>query len=186
MPRNMPDCQFRILRLSQHYNGFRSETGAKQSSARGGSAVCGTRDLAARSGGRGPAAARAGGPGVDRPRSRSRSSRAAHRGRSAAPARRPARRPSRNDPAQPSDRIIGRRISAQRRGGEASLGTAILNPFYSWPSTAPGASRLRPGTVKPWSSLIARARKSGVGSPGACRAPGWHGVRWSSAAKLNR
>jgi hypothetical protein len=82
------NCQFRILRLFQRYNGFRSETRATQSSARGGSAVCGTRDLAARSGGPGPAAAQAGGPGVDRPRSRSRSSRAAHRGRSAAPARR--------------------------------------------------------------------------------------------------
>jgi hypothetical protein len=64
--------------------------------------------------------------------------------------------------------------------------TSEQQELYSWPSTTSGTRRLRPGTVKPWSSLIARARKSGVDSPGACRAPGWHGVRWSSAAKLNR
>ena len=31
-----------------------------------------------------------------------------------------------------------------------------------------------------------RARKSEADSPGACRAPGWHGVRLSNTAKLNR
>jgi hypothetical protein len=34
--------------------------------------------------------------------------------------------------------------------------------------------------------LIARTTKSEVDSPGACRAPGWHGVRSSNAAKLKR
>jgi hypothetical protein len=81
-----------VLHISnpRHHNGFRSKTRSRsrQSSARAETAVCGTRDLVVRSGGRDRTAARAGGPGVDRPRSWSQSGRGVHRGRSAVPARR--------------------------------------------------------------------------------------------------
>jgi hypothetical protein len=80
--------QFRILQINLHRNGFRLETTARQSSARAESAVCGTPGRVARWGSRGRAAALAVGLGVDQPRSWSRSWRAMHRGRSAAPARR--------------------------------------------------------------------------------------------------
>ena len=70
--------------------------------------------------------------------------------------------------------VVNRAIAASRMAIRREV-------FFGWHSTTSRARKLRPGTVKPWSSLIARARKSGVDSPGACRAPGWHGVRLSNA-----
>ena len=110
----------------------------------------------------------------------------------------------RRDPCRPGHRSGHRPPHRVVRPGEiadrmTATGAAVgvggdpgrcphMSPYswHSWPSTTSGARRLRPGTVKPWSSRIVRARKSGVDSPGACRAPGWHGVRWANAAKLNR
>jgi len=50
--------------------------------------------------------------------------------------------------------------------------------FFGWHSTTSRARKLRPGTVKPWSSLIARTTKSEVDSPGAVTAT--FGIKLSS------
>ncbi|MDT5356535.1 MAG: hypothetical protein QOJ56_5067 [Mycobacterium sp.] len=60
--------------------------------------------------------------------------------------------------------VVNRAIAASRMAIRRAA-------FFGWHSTTSRARKLRPGTVKPWSSLIARARKSGVDSPGPVAHP---------------